>query len=219
MYHGVVGYMFVPDNESTEDIIKEVWYENVYEIHPDYVKNSTVVDIGANFGAFSAWCASAGASNVYSFEPMRQSYEVLRLNSFLHPSIQIFNSAVLDDGGFVEVFTSSDSDPGSTAVVASSDGGQIRSVSLNSVLRSIREDVAFLKVDAEGSEYDIFRAVDIDLLKKVKRISMEFHGPSMYSFIDSGYFGTMIEKLAEWGTLRVIGRPSNGGFVHGVSYE
>lgn len=213
--HGLETYILVPETKLASGIIQEVWIDNVYHIHPDYISGRPVIDIGANYGAFSVWCAEAGASRVLSFEPFAINLQTLRLNAErYHPVIEVNDAAVMGNEGFVEIF--SNDDPASIIVTASAESG-LRSVSLNSILEDL-EDIAFLKLDVEGSEYDIFDTVDLELLKKVERISMEFHGRSMCSFVDAGQFGSLIEKLGEWGSLEILGHPSIGGYVYGIRY-
>ena len=67
-------------------------------------KNDTVLDLGANFGMFSAY-ASAKGCNVYAFEPTIETIDkYLRKTASINPSINISNYAVSNVNG-TQIFT------------------------------------------------------------------------------------------------------------------
>ena len=87
---------------------KEHYIENEYEkfssdLFLNYIKeDSTVVDVGANYGYYSLLAATKNKSGVvYSFEPVKENFDVLnkniKENDFLN--VKTFNLAISDDSG------------------------------------------------------------------------------------------------------------------------
>lgn len=57
---------------------------NQYNLSKKNVKNKIVIDAGANAGFFSIYAAKLGAKKVYAFEPVTETYEILKRNISLN---------------------------------------------------------------------------------------------------------------------------------------
>lgn len=76
--------IFAPRPHTQDSfIINEVYHENCYRLPdgPDSLSGITLIDIGANIGAFTAACVERGAERVIAFEPDRDNYDQL-VNAF-----------------------------------------------------------------------------------------------------------------------------------------
>lgn len=62
-------------NTTDDRIVREVYIENHYRV-PSDLKGKSVIDIGANIGAFSILCAERGA-DVLAFEPEPNNFQLL----------------------------------------------------------------------------------------------------------------------------------------------
>ena len=200
---------------TDDDIaVDEIWNENVYRLHPDHVKDRVVFDIGANSGAFSLWAAAAGAEKVYAYEPQPDNFAALQKNVDGY-NVECVNAALSNFNGSGSI---NGLDNGSGSGFLSSGGTiQVRNFK-NELLKA--SDIAVLKMDIEGSEYNCFSSIESSDLGNVEKLVMEFHGPGM-STIDNTLsfdFGSMITKIAEWGHVDILGRPSIGGMIYGVRY-
>ena len=74
----------------------EIFIRNDYEYNNIKVnKNDIVVDLGSNIGLFSLYSFLNGASKVYSMEPVKETYNILRdnLKKF---NVNIMNVAISD---------------------------------------------------------------------------------------------------------------------------
>jgi predicted nicotinamide N-methyase len=67
---------------------------NGYKLNADMVCGRTVVDIGANVGAFSMLAAVMGATDVWAYEPHPASFAALQSNVGAAP-IRVRNQAVV----------------------------------------------------------------------------------------------------------------------------
>lgn len=163
-------------NTQDEFIVKEVYEQNCYKL-PDDLSGRVIIDIGANICAFAAACLDRGAKAVYCFDP--QIYPLTKL----HPgpvSLQAF--AVVGDNGPDRIFCSANYYNHETRLTGGLNtfaaGGDSRTaLSIQKIISDVTSDFPeseiWLKLDCEGSEYEII-ASDIDW-SKVTRIFGECH--------------------------------------------
>ena len=133
-------------------------------------ENDTVIDIGGHIGIFSVMATLYGAK-VLVYEPEKNNFEILRYNIKNYSNIQAFNSMVSEQTGEADFYLNDSNVAGHNAF-----GGdrkiEVHSTTLESILRNVNK-VDLLKLDCEGSEYDILLSTD---LAKVQKIVMEYHG-------------------------------------------
>lgn len=181
------------------DYLKGNEYPTFWEIfiNGDYEKEKecmvkegdVVLDIGSNFGFFTLDSVSKGASKVYSIEPYPLAFEHLKKLSSEYGRIFPINKAVSDEDG--EVFMHFDSDASATNCVTtysemfgrSSSGVPVESVNINTLLLSFPEKINFLKIDCEGSEFEIFKTITPENLRSIDKIVVETHGEEIDSFV------------------------------------
>jgi FkbM family methyltransferase len=227
-------------------IVDEVWRENVYRLDPADVTGGVVVDLGANVGAFSLWALAHGAAMIHAYEPEPGNYDQLRFNLIdanrMH-GWDIAREAVLGESGGAWMMRGAIGHEGDARVCTGEVVDKVhllldvRVASINAVLDRARHqgepepggqpegtwpyslrarEVAVLKLDVEGSEYDIMDGLDPTLLRHIRRIVMEFHVPPPGTTFG---LGAMVAKLAEHGHVEVLGRPSVGGYIWWRRYE
>ncbi len=149
------------------------------EIQP----GSLVVDIGANIGMFSLFALRSRASEVIAYEPNPESYNVLtkNLSQFTNNSeIRIFQLAVSGKAG-ENVYIPIDSSPYN--VISRTQSGNepkncvpVKTTDLDEIVACLNgRRIDYLKVDCEGSEWDIFSKCTSKTLEQIQRIRMEFH--------------------------------------------
>lgn len=170
------------------NIVQEIWNKHFYraegyEINPgDYV-----VDIGAHIGSFTVWALKQGAS-VMAFEPDKANFWMLMNNVNMAKAgdepmgeVDLQNVAVKGVGGIFFIDRGAEGQPntGGYKVVDEMMGESVEvvpSVDAYDVLTK-HSKIDFLKLDCEGSEYDILESIaDTDILEKgVDKIVMEWH--------------------------------------------
>ncbi|MGA2030237.1 MAG: FkbM family methyltransferase, partial [Verrucomicrobiota bacterium] len=143
----------------------------------------TVVDVGANAGYFSLWWLSRfPGSTVIAVEPMPNNFALLERNKNLNPGkkFHVVNCAMRSQSGNVTLnFDQSDSF--TTAASALKNTGALDEISVKAIsLPQLLADfnlsrIDFLKLDCEGSEYDILYHCDQAVLDSIRYISMETH--------------------------------------------
>jgi FkbM family methyltransferase len=152
--------MFLP--YATTDLIQRhilktgVFFEMILldKFRRHIPEGAIIIDAGANIGNHSVYFAKVcGAQTVYSFEPMRQTFEILSRNAELNAPerIKCYNTALgasHTKGDLLQFF------PGNigTARVKSSDRGLYEIKPLDSF--DLRE-IHIIKIDVEGAEIDV----------------------------------------------------------------
>jgi FkbM family methyltransferase len=144
----------------------------------------TVVDIGANIGAFTVLAAkSIGPSGrVIAFEPILQTFERLRENVALNAfkNVKCRRAAVDGQEGTLTLRVPSTSAYASAHI----ETDWVEDESLQIVpcvtLEQVCQDegigkVHLLKVDCEGSEHEIFERLSPELAVRIDQIVMEVH--------------------------------------------
>ena len=156
------------------------------------------IDIGANIGLFTEWVLDRFGSDteVISVEPNSQAVEAFE---FLHkdkPNVHLKKLAVSEKSGDeLELGVNPEN-----SLISSLDHleglsltEKVLTISLNDLLADFGwEECDLLKIDVEGAEYDIFKSVTSDDLKKFKFILMEFH-------YNNGRLRGLLNKMKEAG--------------------
>ena len=183
-------------------LVREVWVEDTYRVTPSKIVDGVVVDMGANVGVFTLMAAKLGARRVIACEPNADNYRRLLGNLALNPAIagcvEPKHVAVHGSSGTVLI------DGAWGAARVGPQGDEVASISLAELLDGI-PDVAFLKVDVEGSEFAIFDAAPVEVIARCKWIAMELHDS------DAATWGRLVDKLKRTHTVVMVGKPATGG--------
>ncbi len=195
---------------SLYQVFKEIFMADVYNIEalrrvlPD---DPLVIDVGANAGFFDILLLSKiKNAQIYAYEPLSSNIERIRSvassNSGFDKSVIINPFAVT--GTPCEMLRLYAQDTEDNQVVASSLKGfdigntkelWIPAVSLSEIIAGIpKVKIDLLKMDCEGSEYDIILNTPPDMVRRIERMLIEVHD------IDSQFnIETFSQHLAELG--------------------
>lgn len=173
----------------------EIFDQNIYAVEDHEVKNNIVIDIGANLGMFSIFCSEKGAKIIYAVEAQPVIYQNGLLENVKHfENIVPLNYAVYDtDNEQVHIINHH---VGSR--VGGLDGDLVETITLKKLLdqQAITESNMLLKLDCEGSEFNIILSSEIDILRRFKTIHLELHGNTNPVYKDSDLVRS---KLAQAG--------------------
>lgn len=160
----------------------EIWYWHFYNPPFFQIKHGDVViDIGANSGYFTIYAARlVGDGKVFSFEPMTGLFNSIKTNIDANNLKNVFaiNSGVAKEKG-EQIFYTSDSHNGCHSMYSRKECGKeikINTVNLEDFCKERAiESIDLLKLDCEGAEYEIIFNLSKDFLKKIKKITLEYH--------------------------------------------
>lgn len=143
--------------------------EGPYEYIGKYVdvrlaEGDTVLDLGANFGLFSAYAASIGC-NVYAFEPLKKAVdEYLSKTQKIYGNIEIVNKAVSNTIGYSSLNIDTENFGGSY-ISDNSDGETIKTETIDNFINDNNiNKIDFIKADIEGQECEMLEGT-IETLK------------------------------------------------------
>ena len=171
--------------EQDPAIYREVIEANQYQLSVSRIqnyknkqKNRSVIDIGANIGAFSLLAASMGADQVVSVEPISATYNRLtsNINRAGFKNVKAFKHLVSDKPG-VEHKVSINDNAGANSMynVSNQNFEVVTTITLHDILENLTGNDIMLKLDCEGAEYDILlNASDADM-SRIDEIMMEIH--------------------------------------------
>lgn len=181
-YHLRSGVKFlVPVDPHSNFPIAEVWVYKTYT-PPGFSinKKDIVVNIGAHIGNFSIYAALlAKQGKVYAYEPVPENFRLLNHNIRLNNLNNIVPFNLIVSAGSRRRKRIYLTDSSGTSSVFGCQEQKYHSVKTIG-LRDIFEDnnlkkINFLKIDCEGSEYDILFNTPKRYLSKIDRIAMEYH--------------------------------------------
>lgn len=147
----------------------EFFFRKDYEWWYQVQKGDIVVDIGACVGFFTCLALDGGASKIYSIEPNKNHLKTLLVNTSNYhiehgttPVIPVHAAIGKESRDTYNIF------------------GNDQKVPMLSFLDFIKKyeitHIDYLKIDAEGAEYNILIEENFEFLRnKVKHMSIEFH--------------------------------------------
>lgn len=141
-------------------------------------QNDIVLDIGAHIGLFTLYASQFCTKGlIYSFEPMKDNYELLleNIKSNNLEQVKIFNLAVSNSDDPIKLFINND-ESGHSMFSQSSQNLMVDSISLKKIFDDNKiEHCNFLKLDCEGAEYEIIKNLPLSYFEKIDKIIIEYH--------------------------------------------
>lgn len=143
--------------------------------------NSTIIDVGTNIGTYTIYAAStAKGTKVYSFEPMPNTFSVLKENialNHLEKNIKPFNLAIASKKGKRKLYLIAASPFNSMySEKKGKDYVEVNCITLKDAFDKNKiKSCDILKMDCEGAEYEIFYSASKETLERIKEIRMEYH--------------------------------------------
>lgn len=189
----IVKFNYRPDTID-ERVIKEVFAEREYLDKVDF-SSGLVIDVGAHIGTFSILAAGKrpvaekDKSKIIAIEPEKNNFEVLQKNiedNGLNEEVELVNKAVTGKkkDKITLKYYGNDKNTGGVGIDSKGKSFEVETVTLDEIIDN--REVAFLKMDCEGAEYEILENSD---LSAVDKISMEWH--------DIEKLGGLVKNLVE----------------------
>ena len=173
-----------PINNTLMHLVEEIFFNNVYL--PDGYKikpGDVVVDVGANIGIFSIFCAMYTPKKIYSIEPFNANIRYLKKNILVNSFKDLIQ---------IEPYALSDIDSEKKLYISETSGGHLLfNKNINGKLEEFikvptknlkylinkynLKRINFLKLDCEGSEGHIIKSLTSQEFEMIDKIVMEFH--------------------------------------------
>jgi FkbM family methyltransferase len=139
--------------------------------------DGTVIDAGANVGLFTWLAKDNKAKRVYSIEPDRHTFFYLEKNFRTDPSIILINKAMTGNENGTKFYYSIGNSVANTTkenLLTDYIEDYVPTITLNSILK-IEDTINLVKLDIEGSEFEVFDNLSITDFEKINQFFIEFH--------------------------------------------
>lgn len=169
--HPLVDHAWLKAQEPATFI--EIFEVDSYKVLESEIRNKTVIDVGANLGMFALRCVELGAKRIIAIEAQPTVFKLgLVENVKRFPTITPMCAAVYDvDGQMMHILN----EHVGSKVTSSGDGEATCTVSLKTLVKDIPDDDMVLKLDCEGSEFNILMGADRETVRKFAVIHIEVH--------------------------------------------
>ena len=161
-----------------------IWLTREYEAPGFEIKeNDTIIDVGGHIGLFMLFCEQfCRKGKIYCFEPALDNYRIFSDNVKLNnlENIHSFNMAISKQDGNVPLYLNDDSS-GHSIFLKNSNYIQVESITLQKVfeLNNIKK-CNLLKLDCEGSEYEIINSLPDSYFSMIDKMIIEYHFAKKY---------------------------------------
>jgi FkbM family methyltransferase len=182
--HGALkGYRMCVDWTRYRSFVYGTWEPKVVRAVTEIVRpGMTVIDIGAHVGFYSlffAKCVGTGG-RVFAFEPLPGNFALLQKNVRLNQlrNVHVRNQAVFSRTQQITITTSDDQpNPGNGSIhnEAGHEHYRVEAVSMDEFCeeQSLRPDI--LKMDVEGTEYDVLLGAKETINRCRPNLLIELH--------------------------------------------
>ncbi len=145
-------------------------YQELYIIDHYLAENAVICDIGANIGNHSIyWAVERKAKKIYAFEPMLDTFLILKTNIELNlctECIEAYNLGLMDESCKGEISQYYHDNIGGT-VFQKSNAGNFMFKRLDDI--EILEKIDLIKIDVEGAEIECLKG-GINTISKSKPV-------------------------------------------------
>lgn len=185
--------------EDHKNTYEEIVTNNTYGINREVLENKNVIDIGANSGLFSIAAAHFGAKGVIAIEPVQNTFQLLsdNIKKTEYNNILPLKYVVTKNSGEFISISSDKEDVANSLFNINGEAEIVETITLGDLITKFDNNYQiFLKMDCEGSEYDIILNATQNDMNKIDAIALEIH-----SEMHPVYKGSevIIDKLKHFG--------------------
>ena len=151
-----------------EDMISK----DEYGLEPGDFVGRNVLDVGANIGMFSIIAAAGGGRTIVSIEPNLSNFESLFRNCHQYHNVHPLLFAVHGSSGACNTVGE-----GQTCTVVPDPNGTVPTITLSQALALFPpgDNDLLLKMDIEGTEFDVIYQTNGDDIRRFRTFMLEIH--------------------------------------------
>ena len=158
-------------------------FHDDYEGLIEFKETDVVYDLGANVGVFTKWLLNKfnNIEHIYAFEPTPHLVGYMNKTFSIYPNVTIFNKAISNKNK-TAVFQTFQNSVSNTLIDFDdknhtySGGVEVECVNLEQFINQNNLlQPTLLKIDIEGSEYDLVNSSSDEFLSNIPKIILEFH--------------------------------------------
>lgn len=156
-----------------------VWIIEEYKREGFEIKDcDIIIDIGAHVGFFALYASQyCRSGRIFCFEPIKESFDLLVENIKMNnlTNVNCSNKAVYAQNKNVRVYLSNDQ--AAHSIYGNGDKYiDVNAMTLSDILNTNNiKTCDLLKMDCEGSEYEIFQSTSDEYINRIQKICLEYH--------------------------------------------
>jgi FkbM family methyltransferase len=158
---------------QTNGFYESFYLKNIIPYLNKQVFYDTMLDVGANIGNHSVFFSNY-FNRIYSFEPQKTTYKLLEINTERIPNIKTFNYGISSSNLKRELFINS-KNRGMVSGQKIDDFYFKEEVQFKPFKIKNEEKISYIKIDVEGNEIDVLKALKAIIIKDHPIISFEFN--------------------------------------------
>lgn len=167
---------------SSTDIqaLANVWINEEYKKTGFEIKNDdTIIDIGAHVGLFTLYASQyCKVGRIFCLEPIKNNFDLLSENVQINQlsNVKCINKAVHNKNNSIRMYLSETDNAAHSVFGNGNEHVDVNATTLSEIFNAENIQICnLLKMDCEGSEYEIFEATADEYLKKIQKICLEYH--------------------------------------------
>jgi FkbM family methyltransferase len=175
----VEGWKVVCREDSTDELIAVQVLRRQHYAPMKLRKKDILLDAGANIGTFALW-AYDKVAEVIAYEPDSNNYfmmiQNLTINNLQNKNVRYVREAIVGtDDSFRTLYTNTKRSQAIHSLLEKRGRRQqmVPCANINRVIEN--EGITAIKLDVEGSEVEIIKAIKLENWKKIRSLAMEFH--------------------------------------------
>lgn len=193
-------------------------YDRYKEFNLEGCEN--VIDAGASVGLFTQYMLNKGAKQVASVECDDRSIVALFSNFISNPKVKIIGMALSDTNGEKELYWKEDNPLVNSLDINGSEfntqdnpnSKTVKTTTLETLINNLNWDkIDLLKIDIEGSEWDVINTTPDDTFQSIDKILLEYHWPK-------GRLQSVISRLQSLGFKHMFESGCNGSEENGTVF-
>lgn len=178
--------------------VDEIFIElnnNPYGINNvNLTSDDIVIDVGANVGMFSIFVQKKFGCKIIAFEPVKENIDNFRRNILLNnlnpDNFEIYNLAITGNKDDVVNVGIKSWNSGGCSIFYRNPGNSVEVVT-DTLHNYVNKNCKFLKLDCEGSEYEIIPSI-LDIINTFEYIGIEYH--EIGNNLDPNKFHKMLKE-------------------------
>lgn len=194
----------------------------VYDRYKDFNLEGceNVIDAGASVGLFTQNMLNKGAKQVASIECDDRSIVALFSNFIGNPKVKIIGMALSDIDGEKELYWKEDNPLVNSLDINNSEfstqdnpnSKTVKTTTLETLISNLNWDqIDLLKIDIEGSEWDVINTTPDDTFQSIDKILLEYHW-------SKGRLQSIISRLQSLGFKHMFESGCNGSEENGTVF-
>jgi len=177
-----------PGGSDVENIVKKLLKRDSEYWLPPRFEPRSILDLGANIGIASIdFALRYPQASIIAIEPVAANFQLLQKNISAFPNIRALNVAVGKHDERAALRGAGQSFR-TQPVSASSKAKRREETTVRDLNTLLKENgitqVDLIKIDVEGSEYDVLTSLDPSLLQRVQWIVGELHSVRDFALLD-----------------------------------